>query len=185
MEDAFDTTWEEVPQPVGDGEGGTSQEPEQGQGELAGQQESESGETDKEKDVENGADAGILQEESGIAGNGAEGEDGSSGTDVGAGAGGSDTGGSEAVVNDSGGNAGTDSGQGQEVSLSDESVQAIASEIASTYEGVKAEDFQEQMEMVNLRADALFASSVVLVVALFFVAGIAAVDNLIRSTEKF
>lgn len=54
----------------------------------------------------------------------------------------------------------------------------------AVYEGVTAEDFQAYSEVVTVHLDALTASSVVIVVALFINAGILAVGTLIRSFER-
>lgn len=53
------------------------------------------------------------------------------------------------------------------------------------YEGVTTEQFAQYQTEVYARLDAINTICIVLVIAVFFASGIAAVDNLIRSTERF
>lgn len=53
------------------------------------------------------------------------------------------------------------------------------------YEGVTTEQFAGYQQEVYSRLDALNTVCIVLVIAIFFSAGIAAVDTLLRSTERF
>lgn len=54
---------------------------------------------------------------------------------------------------------------------------------STAYEGVPASDFTEFASMVEMRLDALTASSVVVVFALFICTGIIGVQTFIRSLE--
>lgn len=60
-----------------------------------------------------------------------------------------------------------------------------AVEDVETHEGVDASDFEAYSTMVEVRLDAVVASSVVLVVAVFVCAGVLAVQTLLRSLEKW
>lgn len=54
----------------------------------------------------------------------------------------------------------------------------------ATFEGVTAEQFTEAFTALDTRIDALIASSVVLVIALFACVGVMAVQTLLRSFEE-
>lgn len=73
------------------------------------------------------------------------------------------------------------SGSGVGETAGDE--QGTVSDGTSTYEGVTSESFQAMYEGFDAKLDALNASSLVLVFAMFFCAGAIAVDTLLRSLE--
>lgn len=178
MEDAPDTTWEEVPDADAGGNAGADSLGGEGASDVEVGTVQDEGADDQaeglvvigEEEAEGEASGEVRGADAGGEGSGEKGN-------LGAGDGGSDAG------RDSGdlGGATLDTGQGQVVTLSGESV----NDLAEAYTGVTAEDFAVAVDSLNARVDAVFTSSVVLVIALFFSAGIAAIDTLLRSTEKF
>lgn len=108
-----------------------------------------------------------------IAENGnSEGTAGSEETDSGADSEEHDPAGESATSDGSQGDA------GQDISDSGDSVDE-----AQVYEGVNPSQFDEAVEGINQKLDALNASTIVLVFALFICAGIISVNTLVRSLE--
>lgn len=83
---------------------------------------------------------------------------------------------------ESGSSSSSSSSENGEVQKVDD---AAEMEDASTYEGVSATDFGEFSEMVEMRLDAITASSIVIVFCLFICCGILAVGTFIRSLESW
>lgn len=76
-----------------------------------------------------------------------------------------------------------DTGDGQtEVDMGDDEADSGSQVV---FEGVTTEQFAGYQQVMYARIDALNTVCIVLVIAIFFSAGIAAVDTLLRSTERF
>lgn len=86
---------------------------------------------------------------------------------------GADTGG-ESTTSD-----GTSADAGQDIQSPGDGVD----ESAETFEAVSSEQFSEAIEAIDSKVDALNASTIVLVFALFLCAGILSVSTLVRSME--
>jgi hypothetical protein len=73
------------------------------------------------------------------------------------------------------GEVGSDSGEQAETVESD----------VQTYEGVTSSQFDEYSQMISAKLDFMLTCQIVIVIALFMCAGIAAIDTLVRSLERF
>lgn len=74
---------------------------------------------------------------------------------------------------------GTSADAGQDISSPGDGVD----ESAETFEAVSSEQFAEAIEAIDSKVDALNASTIVLVFALFLCAGILSISTLVRSME--